>query len=69
MESLKARLLEKLAQSVADLQLKTEEVSNASVDSKDPPKEGSIPGSAPAGNHEVSCDKLAYFCLSLAGGL
>ncbi|KAB1210132.1 hypothetical protein CJ030_MR6G022744 [Morella rubra] len=58
-ESLKARLLEKLAQSVADLQLKTEEVSNASVDSKDPPKEGSIPGSAPAGNHEASVREFA----------
>ncbi|KAE8009362.1 hypothetical protein FH972_005802 [Carpinus fangiana] len=50
-ESLKARLLEKLAQSLAELQLKTEELSNASVDSS---KEGSIPGSAPAAAHEAS---------------
>ncbi|KAG6704118.1 hypothetical protein I3842_07G120300 [Carya illinoinensis] len=35
MESLKARLLDKLAQSLADLQLNTEEISNASVDPKD----------------------------------
>ncbi|KAG7971038.1 hypothetical protein I3843_07G115600 [Carya illinoinensis] len=34
-ESLKARLLDKLAQSLADLQLNTEEISNASVDPKD----------------------------------
>lgn len=54
MESLKARLLEKLAQSLAELQLHTEELSNASVDSS---KEGSIPGSAPTAAHEVSYDK------------
>lgn len=50
-ESLKARLLEKLAQSLAELQLHTEELSNASVDSS---KEGSIPGSAPTAAHEAS---------------
>lgn len=58
MESLKARLLEKLAQSLAELQLKTEELSIASVDSS---KEGSIPGTAPAAAHEVSCDNVASF--------
>lgn len=65
MENLKARLLEKLAQSVVDLQLKTEELSGASIDTS---KEGSISGSASAAAHEVSCDNVASFCLlSLAG--
>lgn len=52
-ESLKVRLLEKLAQSLVDLQLKTEEISNGSVDSKDSSKEGS-PGLATAAAHEAS---------------
>lgn len=60
-ESLKARLLEKLAQSLADLQLKTKELSNASVDSKDSSKEESISCSAPAAAHEVSCEKVEQF--------
>lgn len=50
-ENLKARLLEKLAQSVVDLQLKTEELSSASIDTS---KEGSISGSASAAAHEAS---------------
>ncbi len=66
MESLKVRLLEKLAQSLVDLQLKTEEISNGSVDSKDSSKEGS-PGLATAAAHEVSCEKVAFF-LSLSFG-
>lgn len=63
MESLKVRLLEKLAQSLEDLQLKTEEISNGSVDSKDSSKEGS-PGLATAAAHEVSCEKVAFFFVS-----
>lgn len=59
MESLKARLLDKLAQSLADLQLKTEEISNASVDPKDLSQEESNPGSAPAATHEVICDSFS----------
>ncbi|XP_050267110.1 vacuolar protein sorting-associated protein 51 homolog [Quercus robur] len=58
-ESLKARLLEKLAQSLADLQLKTKELSNASVDSKDSSKEESIPCSEPAAAHEASVREFA----------
>ncbi|KAK4538917.1 hypothetical protein RGQ29_032174, partial [Quercus rubra] len=58
-ENLKARLLEKLAQSLADLQLKTKELSNASVDSKDSSKEESIPCSEPASAHEASVREFA----------
>ncbi|KAG6704116.1 hypothetical protein I3842_07G120300 [Carya illinoinensis] len=59
MESLKARLLDKLAQSLADLQLNTEEISNASVDPKDLSQEESNPGSAPAATHEASVREFA----------
>ncbi|KAG7971036.1 hypothetical protein I3843_07G115600 [Carya illinoinensis] len=58
-ESLKARLLDKLAQSLADLQLNTEEISNASVDPKDLSQEESNPGSAPAATHEASVREFA----------
>ncbi|KAG2697644.1 hypothetical protein I3760_07G116000 [Carya illinoinensis] len=58
-ESLKARLLDKLAQSLADLQLNTEEISNASVDPKDLSQEESNPGSAPAATHDASVREFA----------
>ncbi|KAL6184876.1 hypothetical protein ACLB2K_046275 [Fragaria x ananassa] len=53
-DSLKVKLLEKLEQSVADLQLNIEEVGNASVDSNHPSTDP-----APATPHEVSVREFA----------
>ncbi|KAL6179605.1 hypothetical protein ACLB2K_051118 [Fragaria x ananassa] len=53
-DSLKVKLLEKLEQSVADLQLNIEEVGNASVDSNHPSTDP-----APATAHEVSVHEFA----------
>ncbi|XP_004300453.1 PREDICTED: vacuolar protein sorting-associated protein 51 homolog isoform X2 [Fragaria vesca subsp. vesca] len=53
-DSLKVKLLEKLEQSVADLQLNIEEVGNASVDSNHPSTD-----STPATAHEVSVREFA----------
>ncbi|KAK9930732.1 hypothetical protein M0R45_027760 [Rubus argutus] len=53
-DSLKVKLLEKLEQSVADLQLNVEEVSNASVDSNHPSTD-----SSPATAHEISVREFA----------
>lgn len=53
------KLLEKLEQSVADLQLNVEEVGNASVDSNHPSTD-----SSPATAHEVSIWTAASFLFS-----
>ncbi|KAK9282372.1 hypothetical protein L1049_005289 [Liquidambar formosana] len=57
-DSLKAKLLEKLEQFLADLQLESGEISNASVDSDETFKESSIPDSVPSTAHEASVREL-----------
>lgn len=61
-DSLKVKLLEKLEQSVADLQLNIEEVGNASVDSNHPSTD-----STPATAHEVSIWVHNQFCFLIFG--
>lgn len=55
-DSLKAKLLEKLEQSLGDLQLKTDELNNVSMDPNDPSKLGKVLDSDPATIHEVRTD-------------
>ncbi|XP_052187508.1 vacuolar protein sorting-associated protein 51 homolog [Diospyros lotus] len=49
-DSLKAKLLEKLEQFLDDLQLESRQINNASADSSEPPKQGNSPSS----DHEAS---------------
>ncbi|KAF3436540.1 hypothetical protein FNV43_RR23632 [Rhamnella rubrinervis] len=58
-DSLQAKLLEKLEQSLVDLQLKVEEITNASVDSNDPSKQGNISELVPPTAHEASVQEFA----------
>lgn len=59
MDSLKAKLLEKLEQSLADLELKIEKIESAGEDSSDHSQGGSFVDS-----HEVKGNTL-LFCLLL----
>ncbi|KAA3462423.1 vacuolar protein sorting-associated protein 51-like protein [Gossypium australe] len=52
-DSLQAKLLEKLEQSLGDLQLKPDEIENVSVESNDP-KQGKVSDSIPIAAHEGS---------------
>ncbi|MBA0620786.1 hypothetical protein Godav_006463 [Gossypium davidsonii] len=52
-DSLQAKLLEKLEQSLGDLQLKPDEIENVSVESNDP-KQGEVSDSIPIAAHEGS---------------
>ena len=54
MDSLQVKLLEKLEQSLVDLQLKMEDISRASVDSSDPSEQRNMSKSVPGTAHEVS---------------
>ncbi|XP_015868841.2 vacuolar protein sorting-associated protein 51 homolog [Ziziphus jujuba] len=58
-DSLQAKLLEKLEQSLEELQLKMEEVANASADSNDPSKQGNISEAVPPTAHETSVREFA----------
>ncbi|XP_021904435.1 vacuolar protein sorting-associated protein 51 homolog [Carica papaya] len=58
-DSLKAKLLEKLEQSLGDLQLKTDELNNVSMDPNDPSKLGKVLDSDPATIHEASVREFA----------
>lgn len=53
-DSLKAKLLQKLEQSLGDLQLKTDELENVTVESTDPSKQGKVSDSIRSTPHEVS---------------
>ncbi|GFZ13797.1 Vps51/Vps67 family (components of vesicular transport) protein [Actinidia rufa] len=53
-DSLKAKLLEKLEQFLDNLQLESGDISNASVDHDEPSKQGKFPVSVPSAAHEAS---------------
>lgn len=57
-DSLQAKLLEKLEQSLGDLQLKPDEIENVSVESNDP-KQGEVSDSIPIAAHEGSVLEFA----------
>lgn len=67
MDSLQAKLLEKLEQSLEDLQLKMEEVANASADSIDSSKQGNISETVPPTAHEVSAKSSTILVLTFVG--
>lgn len=52
-DSLQAKLLEKLEQSLVDLQLKDEDISSCLLKSSDPSKQENTTESVPATVHEV----------------
>ena len=54
MDSLQAKLLEKLEHSLGDLQLNTDEIENVFVESNDPSKQGKGFNTIPTTAHEVS---------------
>ncbi|PPS00086.1 hypothetical protein GOBAR_AA20585 [Gossypium barbadense] len=58
-DSLQAKLLEKLEQSLGDLQLKTNEIENVLRESNDPSKQGKGFDSVPGIGHEVSVHGFA----------
>ncbi|XVF22096.1 hypothetical protein REPUB_Repub12eG0144300 [Reevesia pubescens] len=58
-DSLQAKLLEKLEQSLGDLQLKTDEIENVSMEFNDPSKQGKVSDSIPTTTHEVSVHEFA----------
>ncbi|KAK6260333.1 Vps51/Vps67 - like 1 [Theobroma cacao] len=58
-DSLKAKLLEKLEQSLGDLQLKTDELENVTVESTDPSKQGKVSDSIRSTPHEASVREFA----------
>ncbi|XP_021279912.1 vacuolar protein sorting-associated protein 51 homolog [Herrania umbratica] len=58
-DSLKAKLLEKLEQSLGGLQLKTDELENVTVDSTDPSKQGKVSDSILTAPHEASVREFA----------
>lgn len=58
-ESLQAKLLEKLEQSLGDIQLKPEDLDSIMVDSIDASKQGKHPDSVPASAYEVSVREFA----------
>ena len=65
MDSLQAKLLEKLEQSLVDLQLNMEDISRASVDSSDPSEQRNMLNSVPTTAHEVSSssrNKFGFYC-------
>lgn len=64
-DSLQAKLLEKLEQSLVDLQLKMEEITNASVDSNDPSKQGNVSELISPSAHEVSTKSNTILVLNL----
>ncbi|KAH7516973.1 hypothetical protein FEM48_Zijuj09G0012800 [Ziziphus jujuba var. spinosa] len=66
-DSLQAKLLEKLEQSLEELQLKMEEVANASADSNDPSKQGNISEAVPPTAHEVSAKSSTILVLTFVG--
>lgn len=53
-DSLKAKLLEKLEQSIDDLRPESRDISNASVDCDEPSKQGNFIDSVPSTAHQVS---------------
>lgn len=57
MDSLKAKLLEKLEQSLGDLQLKDEDLSNCLLKSNDPSKQEKTTELVPSTIHEVTQTK------------
>lgn len=63
-DSLQAKLLEKLEQSLVDLQLNVEDISSASVDSSDSSEQRNTSKSVPSTAHEVSNNSLHNFDLS-----
>lgn len=63
MDSLQAKLLEKLEQSLGDLQLKTNEIENAFRESNDPSKQGKGFDSVPGTGHEVTKHEVDFFFL------
>lgn len=64
-DSLQAKLLEKLEQSLVDLQLKMEEMANVSLNSIDPSKQGDISESVPPTAHEVRTKSNTILVLNL----
>ncbi|XP_022770838.1 vacuolar protein sorting-associated protein 51 homolog isoform X4 [Durio zibethinus] len=58
-DNLQAKLLEKLEQSLWDLQLKTDEIENVSMDSNDPSKQGKVSDLSPTTAHEASVREFA----------
>lgn len=62
-DSLQAKLLEKLEQSLVDLQLNMEDIACASVDSSDPSEQSNMSTSVPIMAHEVSSNSLFWFLI------
>lgn len=60
MDSLQAKLLEKLEQSLVDLQLSPEDLSCGSVDSSDPSEQRNTSKPVPTTAHEVSYNKHSH---------
>ncbi|XP_024019323.1 vacuolar protein sorting-associated protein 51 homolog [Morus notabilis] len=58
-DSLRAKLLEKLEQSLVDLQLNVEDISSASVDSSDPSEQRNASMPIPSNAHEASVREFA----------
>ncbi|XP_022757894.1 vacuolar protein sorting-associated protein 51 homolog isoform X2 [Durio zibethinus] len=58
-DSLQAKLLEKLEQSLGDLRLKTDEIENVSLESNDTSKLGKVSDSIPTTAHEASVREFA----------
>lgn len=60
-DSLQAKLLEKLEQSLGDLQLNIDEIENVSMKANDPSKQGKVFDTVPTVSHEVSEHEAAFF--------
>ncbi|XVF80678.1 hypothetical protein PTKIN_Ptkin15bG0093700 [Pterospermum kingtungense] len=58
-DSLQAKLFEKLEQSLGNLKINTDEIENVSVESNDPSKQGKVLDTSPTTSHEVSFREFA----------